>query len=61
MCGIYECKKITLLLEMMALCTKLQTFALAGPLLKANCPIFSPLAQPYCPLFSPLPTHTREH
>jgi hypothetical protein len=59
-CGFCECKKITLLVGMVALCTKLQTSALAGPMLRVNRPAFSTFAQ--LPLFPfPLPAHTCEH
>jgi hypothetical protein len=54
---LYKCK-ITLLHRMVALCTRKQTFALAGRMLRDNCIIVSPLD--WSPLFpfSPLPaTH----
>jgi hypothetical protein len=50
MCDVYECKKYTLLLGMMALQIKMQTSTLAGSMLRDNCPIFSLLAQPPLPL-----------
>ncbi len=42
-CVVFTSVKITLLLGMMALCTRTRTSALAGTKLKVNCPIFSPV------------------
>jgi hypothetical protein len=55
MCGVFNCnkKKYTLLLGMVALCTKKQTSSLAGPMLRVDCTIFSPLAWPPLPPFPP--------
>ncbi len=52
---------ITLLLGLVALRTQLQTSALAGPMLRVNCPVFSPLAQSPLPLFTPIPAHACEY
>ncbi len=42
MCGVYECKKITLLLGMVDLFMRKRTSALSCPMIKVNCSIFSP-------------------
>jgi hypothetical protein len=42
-CVVFTGVQITLLLGMMALCTRKRTSAHAGPGLRVNCPIFSPV------------------
>ncbi len=61
--GVYEylIQVITLLLGMVTLCMHLRTSALAGSMLRVNCPVFSPLAQSPLPPFSPLLTHTEHY
>ncbi len=59
-CVVFTSVEITLLLGMVALSTRKQTSALAGPVLRVNCPISSPLA--WLPTsFSPLPIHTNKY
>ncbi len=52
-------KKITLLLGMVALCTKKWISTLAGPMLRVNCPFLVPLTSLHCSLFPPSRQHMR--
>jgi hypothetical protein len=44
---------------MVALCTRKGTSALAAPMLRVNCPVFSPLPGPHRPFFPPSHPHMR--
>ncbi len=60
MCDVYKCKKITLLLGMVALYVRLQTSTLAGPMLRVRAPFLVFLPSPFLPPFPlvhPSPPH----
>ncbi len=59
MCGVYKCKKSTFLLGMVALCTRLRTSTLAGPMLESTAPLLVPLPSPHCPFFLSTHPHMR--